>query len=56
MKYRYVFSNLSRVTDKELTKLNIIGGGIQNEMLTQFTANAMGIEVIAGPCRGYCNR
>jgi sugar (pentulose or hexulose) kinase len=29
--------------------LHIIGGGSQNELLNQFTANSLGIKVIAGP-------
>ena len=49
LKYRYMFGLLCGVTGKKLVKLNIIGGGIQNEMLKQFTANAMGVEVLAGP-------
>lgn len=32
-----------------ITRLHIIGGGSQNTLLNQFTANACGIPVIAGP-------
>lgn len=32
-----------------ITRLHIIGGGSQNSLLNQFTANACGIPVIAGP-------
>ena len=30
-------------------RLNIIGGGSQNKLLNQLTANALGIPVYAGP-------
>jgi sugar (pentulose or hexulose) kinase len=33
----------------DFTRLHAGGGGIQNEMLCQATANALGIEVLAGP-------
>jgi sugar (pentulose or hexulose) kinase len=29
--------------------LHIVGGGIQNELLCQFTANALGKKVVTGP-------
>ena len=32
--------------------LHIIGGGSLNKYLNQFTANALGIEVLAGPQEG----
>ncbi len=49
MKYRYVFELLKKASGKGITKVNMIGGGTQNAMLTQFTANAMGVDVEAGP-------
>lgn len=49
LKYRVVYDNLRLLTGKEFTRLHAGGGGIQNEMLSQATANALGIEVIAGP-------
>lgn len=48
-KYRYMFDILRDATGKEIDSLNIIGGGIQNKLLTQFAANAMGLKVFAGP-------
>lgn len=47
LKYRQVYDTLrSFVTWEE--KLYIVGGGSQNELLNQFTANALGIPVITG--------
>ena len=49
LKYRYVYENIVRLTGLDFTRLHAGGGGIQNAMLCQATANALGIEVIAGP-------
>ena len=48
-KYRMVLDQLREVSGKELGKIHIIGGGSQNELLSQFSANAAGIPVITGP-------
>jgi rhamnulokinase len=37
------------VTKEPVEVLHIVGGGIQNELLCQFTANAIGKKVITGP-------
>ena len=49
LKYRYVFELLGKASGKRIEKIHMIGGGIQNAMLTQFTANALGADVMAGP-------
>jgi rhamnulokinase len=49
LKYREVLENLRRKTGKSLTQLHIVGGGTQNELLNQMTADSIGCEVIAGP-------
>lgn len=49
MKYRNVRDDMTRLTGKHFTRLYAGGGGIQNESLCQATANALGIEVVAGP-------
>jgi len=52
LKYKVTLDQLIEVTGKEVNKLHIIGGGSQNQILCQFTANATNIEVIAGPTEG----
>ena len=49
LKYRLVLDQLREVSGKPLDKLHIIGGGTQNELLNQFTANATGVPVVTGP-------
>ncbi len=49
MKYNYVMDKLKEFAPHEIKRLHIIGGGAQNDLLNQFTANAIGLEVIAGP-------
>jgi len=48
-KYRMVLDQLREVSGKKLEKIHIIGGGTQNELLSQFTANATGVPVVTGP-------
>jgi rhamnulokinase len=49
LKYKYTLGQIETVTGKKIEKLHIIGGGANNEMLNRFTANAIGIPVVAGP-------
>jgi rhamnulokinase len=49
MKYKYVLNSLQKVAPFLIEKLHVIGGGSQNTLLNQMTANAIGIPVIAGP-------
>lgn len=49
LKYRCVLDSLQRVAPFRIEKLHIIGGGSQNHLLNQFTANAIGMDVAAGP-------
>ncbi len=48
-KYRMVLDQLREVSGKNLEKIHIIGGGSQNDLLSQFSANAAGVPVITGP-------
>ncbi len=49
LKYRVVMERIEDITGKNIDCLHIVGGGIQNELLCQFTANAIGKKVVAGP-------
>ncbi len=49
LKYRQTIKNLEDIIGKKIKILYIIGGGSQNELLNQFTANALNIPVKAGP-------
>jgi rhamnulokinase len=49
LKYRQVMEAIEDVTGDTIEVLHIVGGGIKNELLCQFTANATGKKVITGP-------
>lgn len=49
LKYRQVVETLSKVTGRTFDKLHAGGGGIQNALLMQSTADALGFPVICGP-------
>ncbi len=49
LKYRIICDRLGALTGRKFFRLHSGGGGIQNELLSQATANALGIEVVAGP-------
>jgi rhamnulokinase len=49
LKYRVVLEQLESLSGAEFTEIRVIGGGSQNELLNQFTADATGRTVIAGP-------
>ena len=48
-KYAEVLNNLRAVAPFEIKTLHVIGGGAQNGLLNQMTADACGIPVVAGP-------
>jgi rhamnulokinase len=48
-KYRVVLESLEELIGHRLGEIRIIGGGAKNRLLNQFTANATGRPVIAGP-------
>jgi sugar (pentulose or hexulose) kinase len=48
-KYRWAAERIEEITGKAIECLHIVGGGIQNELLCQFAANATGKRVVTGP-------
>lgn len=46
---RFVIERLEQIISEEFDTLHIVGGGIQNELLCQFVADATGKKVVAGP-------
>jgi rhamnulokinase len=49
LRYRWVLQALETLTGKRLERISIVGGGSQNGLLNQFTADACERPVIAGP-------
>lgn len=49
LKYRWVIRCLEDMLGYDLEVIHIIGGGSQNDLLCQLTADATGLPVIAGP-------
>ena len=40
---------LQKLAPYKIEKLHVIGGGSQNKLLNQLTANSTGVQVVAGP-------
>jgi rhamnulokinase len=49
LKYRYTLEQIRDVSDQTIEVIHIIGGGANNHFLNQLTADATGLQVIAGP-------
>jgi rhamnulokinase len=49
LKYRFLIERIRIITGAQPEVLHIVGGGSQNELLNQFTADATGLPVLAGP-------
>jgi len=49
LKYKFVLGKMINLAPFIIEKLHVIGGGSKNPLLNQWTANAIGIPVIAGP-------
>lgn len=48
-RYRYTIEGMEKVTGEKYNVVNIVGGGIKDKMICQFTANATKRAVHAGP-------
>ena len=51
-RYREVVESLRRLTNVDIQRLHVIGGGSRNQYLMQVTADALQIPIIAGPQEG----
>lgn len=49
LKYRLVLRNVEQLCGKRIQQIRVIGGGSKNRLLNQFTADATGRRVLAGP-------
>ena len=49
LKYAATLDHLEELTGTKIEVLHIVGGGSQNKLLNQFTANAAARPVLAGP-------
>ena len=49
LKYRYALDRLAAISNQAVNILHVIGGGSQNKLLCQMTANAINRPVVAGP-------
>src|SRR4029077_10813669 len=47
--YRWVLERLEELTGQKLSVIHVVGGGSQNELLCQLTADCCGRPVVAGP-------
>lgn len=54
LKYRWGIEKLEKINGEPIELLHIVGGGANNKLLNQFTANAIGKPVIAGPTESAC--
>ncbi len=50
--YKTTVANLEVITGKAIPCINMVGGGIQDQLLCELTANATGKKVVAGPIEG----
>jgi len=49
LKYRQVLESLERLVGTTFHEIRVVGGGSRNDLLNQFTADATGRRVLAGP-------
>lgn len=49
LKYRLTLRSLDRLCGRPIKQVRVVGGGSKNRLLNQFTADATGLRVLAGP-------
>ncbi len=49
LKYREAKEQIERCTNKQYSTLYMVGGGCKSPLLSEFTASALGLQVIKGP-------
>ena len=49
LKYRWTVERLEEITGRPAQVVHMVGGGTQNQLLCQLTADATGLPVVAGP-------
>ncbi|NLH47217.1 MAG: rhamnulokinase [Myxococcales bacterium] len=49
LKYRLVLEQIRELSGRPINRIHVIGGGSQNRLLCQLTADATGVPVYAGP-------
>lgn len=49
LRYKEIFIHLQELAPFDINKLHVIGGGSKNNLLNQFTANALNVPIITGP-------
>ncbi|SIS92387.1 rhamnulokinase [Alicyclobacillus vulcanalis] len=49
LKYRWVVEELARITGYSFDAVHVVGGGSQNALLSQWTADCLNLPVFAGP-------
>lgn len=49
LKYRWVISKLETLLGRKIETIHVVGGGCHNAQLCQWTADACGVPVLAGP-------
>lgn len=49
LRYKQVLDSLQNLVPFKIERLHVIGGGSKNQLLNQFTANALNIPLVVGP-------
>ncbi|UCE22820.1 MAG: rhamnulokinase, partial [Candidatus Aminicenantes bacterium] len=49
LKYRFLIDKINAMCPDPVEVLHVVGGGSRNELLNQFSADATGLRVVAGP-------